>query len=191
MKRAMPGWHFVGRGEILIATKLEIAAEHVESLAPGPDERPLVEAIVRTPAGEVSVIAVHLVPTLPFDSWAPDRGAAQGGSLVDVAHVRAQQVERVRAYAADVHRPVVVCGDFNTPPTTPPIRALSATLDDAFALRGSGFGYTAPTRLPQQRIDYVFVRGVSVARVTVGDATTSDHHPVIADLVIARAGEAR
>src|SRR5438105_62698 len=46
-KAAMKGWHFASRGEILIATKLEIVAEHIESLAPGPAARPLVDAVLK------------------------------------------------------------------------------------------------------------------------------------------------
>jgi len=133
---------------------------------------------------ELSVIAVHLIPTLPFESWSADRGDVSSGSLVDIAHARHVQLQNLRAYVEKLHRPAVVCGDFNAPATSPAIHALDGVLEDAFRVRGEGFGWTAPTPLAQLRIDYVFVRGLDVVKIEVGSAATSDHYPLVADLVI-------
>lgn len=184
LRTELPGWHFAGRGEILIATKLEITAEHVEPLAPGPAARPLVEAVVKVGGQEVSVVAVHLIPTLPMQTWAEDRGDAASGTLAEIAAARHAQAERVRAYVTSLHRPAIVCGDFNARPGSGAIRLFDGVLDDAFRMRGSGFGFTVPLRLPQHRIDYVFVRGLDVKSVTVGDATTSDHYPLVAEVAL-------
>jgi len=91
--------------------------------------------------------------------------------------------------------PVVLCGDFNLPPESAPIRMITRVLNDAY--RGSefppygsvatyhGFTYDDP---PRERIDYVFVSDkVRVLRYGVltdsRDRTFfSDHLPVLVTL---------
>ena len=91
--------------------------------------------------------------------------------------------------------PVVLCGDFNLPPDSEPIRMISASLQDAFRVSGlpphasvatfHGFTYDDP---PKERIDYVFVS--DKLRVTRYGALTdsrnrsffSDHLPVLVTL---------
>lgn len=184
LSASLQGYKLVGRDEVRIATKLPIVAEHVGPLPPGPLSRPLVETVVKTPKGELSIIAVHLIPTLPFESWSADRGDVSSGSLVDIAHARHVQLQNLRAYVEKLHRPAVVCGDFNAPATSPAIHVLDGVLEDAFRVRGDGFGWTAPVPLAQLRIDYVFVRGLDVVKVEVGSAATSDHYPLVADVVV-------
>ena len=95
--------------------------------------------------------------------------------------------------------PVVLCGDFNLPPSSGPIALIRERLHDAFQVSeqapyGSvatyhGFSYDDP---PGERIDYVFVSdGVKVLRY--GGLTDSrdrsffsDHLPVLVTLQIAR-----
>jgi endonuclease/exonuclease/phosphatase (EEP) superfamily protein YafD len=184
LRKALAAYNFVSSGELMIGTKLPLVSQHVEPLAPGPPGRPMIEAVVRVGSGDVSVLAVHLIPTMAFEPWAEDRGEAAGKGLVEIARARRAQVDKVRAYATSRNRPVVVCGDFNALPGAAAIRSLEGSLDDAFRVRGTGFGYTAPVPIPLQRIDYVFVRGLEVTNVEVSGARTSDHHPVIADLFV-------
>jgi endonuclease/exonuclease/phosphatase (EEP) superfamily protein YafD len=187
LARALPGYAFASEGEIAVASKLPIVLRRAVPLAPGPSSRPMLEAIVRAgPARrtEISVLAVHLIPTLPLEPWAEDRGEAASAGLVAIAAARAAQVAAIRAYVAKLPRPAVVCGDFNAIPTSRTIRSLEGSLDDAFRARGAGFGYTAPATFPQQRVDYVFVRGVSVVGVEVSSAMTSDHRPLVVELAV-------
>jgi endonuclease/exonuclease/phosphatase family metal-dependent hydrolase len=90
---------------------------------------------------------------------------------------------------------VVLCGDFNLPPTSKPIGIISASLNDAFRVSeqapyGSvgtyhGFTYDDPVR---DRIDYVFVSSnVKVLRYgalcdSKDRAFFSDHLPVLVSL---------
>lgn len=87
--------------------------------------------------------------------------------------------------------PLVVAGDVNEAAGQPVWDALSARLQDAFAVAGSGAGHTFSTSRPRMRIDGVFadpsVEVVSCEVVTdTPDAATvraaSDHFPVLATL---------
>ncbi len=92
--------------------------------------------------------------------------------------------------------PVVLCGDFNLPPDSEPIKLISASLRDAFLVselppHGSvatfhGFTYDD---LPRERIDYVFVsEELRVSRYAAltdsrNRAFFSDHLPVLVTLI--------
>ena len=90
---------------------------------------------------------------------------------------------------------VVLCGDFNLPPTSEPIKLISSSLNDAFRVSEQppyasvgtyhGFSYDHPV---QARIDYVFVsKDVKVLRYggltdSRDRAFFSDHLPVLVTL---------
>jgi endonuclease/exonuclease/phosphatase family metal-dependent hydrolase len=71
---------------------------------------------------------------------------------------------------------------------------MDVRLHDAFREAGSGMGFTFPASIrstirslpPLLRIDYVWYSDqFSIRRVSVaGDSGTSDHHPVVARLVL-------
>lgn len=90
----------------------------------------------------------------------------------------------------DCHDPVILMGDFNTPPRSGCYRRLAAAMQDA--QRAPGIRRrerTFPSRFPTLRLDHVFVRGP----IEVLSATTvrtplarlaSDHLPLITELCI-------
>ncbi len=173
---------FVGEGENRVGSRHPIKEVHVESLAPGPAARPLIDAVIEIDGLEVSVISVHLIPTLMNVSWSEDRGDAAGGDLAKIGSVRRRQAERLVEYVGRLGRPAILCGDFNALPRTLPIRTVERALEDAWASRGSGFGFTSPSSFARSRIDYVFVRGLVVREVDVAELGTSDHHALVATL---------
>jgi endonuclease/exonuclease/phosphatase family metal-dependent hydrolase len=98
-------------------------------------------------------------------------------------------ISRIAALPSDV--PVVVTGDFNAPPGSPTHAAATSTLHDAWtvAARRSGpegtfHGFTGQ---PDQRIDWVLVRGFGVLSATTLDINEagrypSDHFPLLVEL---------
>lgn len=90
-------------------------------------------------------------------------------------------------------RPTLLLGDMNAEPGSPTHLALAEMMTDAWALVGTGDGYTFPSRLPQKRIDYIFCLKAMTpdsmsstlrldpltARVVRSSA--SDHLPLIVD----------
>jgi endonuclease/exonuclease/phosphatase family metal-dependent hydrolase len=101
-------------------------------------------------------------------------------------------VERLGAIAAG--SPVVVTGDLNCTPGSPPYERLTREFDDARELSahphhgpsGTFHGFTGD---PDRRIDYVLVDGFAVRQHATladrwDDRYPSDHFPVLAELVV-------
>ena len=85
--------------------------------------------------------------------------------------------------------PVLVAGDMNMSDQFPEYRRLSAVLTDSFKSGGFGLGFTYPAnnRFPElMRLDYIFHSDSFQTMTTrvLEDSGTSDHLPVIADLVL-------
>ena len=132
---------------------------------------PTVAARVRVAGRPVSVVVTHV--RTPF-----------AGSI----HVR--HLQALAAALSRLDERVVVCGDFNTPPWSGPLREFAADtrLRDLYGGRAWA-GYTWPTwnwalRVP---LDNCFVsRGVVVIRHGVGPSDGSDHRPLVVDLALAQ-----
>lgn len=88
--------------------------------------------------------------------------------------------------------PLLVVGDFNTSDRQPKYRALRRNLLDAHREAGWGFGNSFPARslggLPELgliRIDYILHnRAVATRAASTGATPGSDHHHVIADVLL-------
>jgi endonuclease/exonuclease/phosphatase (EEP) superfamily protein YafD len=183
LARALPGYSFVGDGEVRIASRFPLRDARAIPLPPGQPSRPLVLAVADARGGELTVAAVHLIPTLLFQPAAP---GSQHAPLGEIGEGRLQQAEHILSALDDVPGPVVLCGDFNGPPTAPPLRRIAARLRDAWTARGNGFGLTDPTSFPLWRIDHVFVRDLRVDDVVVCRVCeASDHLPVVATISLA------
>jgi len=76
--------------------------------------------------------------------------------------------------------PAVFGGDFNSTPDSPVYRRLvEAGFSDPFIVGGFEPSPTAPSESPQERIDYVWVWGLSAVDAQVLDSTASDHRMVV------------
>lgn len=118
------------------------------------------------------------------------RFAVAGTHLDVVPEPRLRHVGELHA-AVERHvpdgLPVIIAGDLNCKPGSPPWAALTATRADAFATAGVGSGFTSTATNPHQRIDGIFVDpriAVRSARVIDGPDVeiASDHRPVLAEL---------
>jgi endonuclease/exonuclease/phosphatase family metal-dependent hydrolase len=83
--------------------------------------------------------------------------------------------------------PVIVAGDVNDVPGSPVWQALTSTRQDAFAIAGTGDGFTSPALAPLRRIDAVFVDPrltVTGAQVIEGADVerATDHRPVLVEV---------
>jgi endonuclease/exonuclease/phosphatase (EEP) superfamily protein YafD len=138
---------------------------------------------LETPAGTVTVFSLHLAT--PREGLAALAGF-DGRGLDEVranSELRWRQSEFVAAEAGRATGPVLLVGDFNTPPESAIFRRVWSGYADAFSDAGWGWGYTFRTRRAAVRIDHVLVGGGGwAAACRVGPDVGSPHRPVIADV---------
>ena len=118
-----------------------------------------------------------------------------GGATVAIAgthldgqsqpHQIAEVHRAVDAFAPGI--PALVAGDINAEPGSPAWRELAARGADAFAVAGSGDGFTSNVTALTRRIDAIFADPPIVVRavetIDNGDVrVASDHLPVLAVL---------
>ncbi len=151
-------------GDALLSRHPILEWRHVLLPNQGGEQRGLLEAVLNVDGLRVRVVSTHL----------------EYGS----ASERKAQAEAVVEHLEGSAEPVVVMGDLNGEPDDSGLAPLRSVFTDAWAAAGDGDGYTNPARDPHRRIDYVFFRALSPARVEVVDSTASDHLAVRADLVL-------
>jgi vancomycin resistance protein VanJ len=188
LTRELPGYHIVRHGELMTASRLPVVSHAVRPLGVRRTRRPALETLVDVGNGRrVTVLNAHLATFVTGASLARRRdGESLLSYLRGTGAIRREQVNAVRERVASVQTPLVIAGDFNTPPRGLAYRILPRVADDAWARRGAGLGWTFPADRPQMRIDYVWTaHGASARRVSVSPAgLTSDHRAVIAEMVL-------
>ncbi len=174
--------------------------EDLSSLKTGLGLRSAV-ADVHTPRGTVRFVALH-----PSSTQSPGRysGASLRGLRSAARSIEWSFRERGKQLAAVCDyldqwgdRPVVLAGDFNTSEFSDAYRCINRRLHDGYRIAGRGLGHTWPnghshywplslvSRLPAlTRIDYVFHSDhwAAIDAVVPGEATGSDHRPVVVTL---------
>lgn len=99
---------------------------------------------------------------------------------------RVREVEAIQRLLPPVadERPLILAGDLNARPDTPPIRLFAGHWKDAAAGAPAEASFTFPAEKPVRRIDYVMLRPAHAWRVVetsvVDEAVASDHRPVLA-----------
>ena len=101
-------------------------------------------------------------------------------TLLEKSRIRATQAEMIRELIDTSSFPVIVCGDFNDPPSTYTYHCAKGNLRDSFQSRGNGFGYTFRGMRRLLRIDYILYdpRFKCIA-YNSEEKTWSDHNPII------------
>lgn len=92
--------------------------------------------------------------------------------------------ELVKIVRAAGDMPVILCGDFNTVPTSQTYAKIKAVLTDSWEVVGRGDGFTIPVLKPARRIDYIWVSRLTVEplKMEVLHSEASDHLPIVAEL---------
>jgi endonuclease/exonuclease/phosphatase (EEP) superfamily protein YafD len=174
---------FSGKG--LLSRFPILHAEHL-SLYP---ERPDLRATVDVGGQPLSVLVAHPPPP------------RLSGSRIGFDPTAVSQLDALAGTALR-QAPSILLGDFNMTPRNPVYaRFVAAGLEDAFAVAGSGRGWTLPRRLghasrfrhglqalplrPVARVDYIwYTPGLGAEAAWVGDDGGSDHLPVLARLTL-------
>ncbi|MHB0912240.1 MAG: endonuclease/exonuclease/phosphatase family protein [Armatimonadota bacterium] len=159
LQRRFPGWHIVNVQETAILAKRPFTCRAYAMPDTG-------RVALAADFGEITVLNVHVMP----------------GSIRARRGTRVEQVRRIGEILDALPGPVVLTGDFNTPPRGRLYRRLARRMDDAWTRGGLGFGYTYRSDLPVLRIDHIFVSGARVVSCRVARSGASDHRPVTAVL---------
>ncbi len=178
------GWNMAKAGDVMTLSHFPITSRRDYPLR---GTRRILETTLGTPRGSVRVLNVHISTSLTGQS-SHKRGKI--GRLLQVAsHARPSAQARMEQIAPlqkairadDSLTPLLVAGDFNSPPRGLFYGAISRDLADAWQSAGRGTGNTFPARLPLLPIDHVLTRGIQVKRAFVSDARASDHRPLVVD----------
>lgn len=184
LRRALGGAYpfFARHGELLIVSRHALVGQSVLPLAQTRTRRPALQAVLEVEGQQVTIINVHLATAVSGASLA-NRRVSLPSYLRETAAVRAEQVSALRGWARAVETPLIIAGDFNTPPRGRVYRSMTRSFADAFARRGRGGGYTFPADRPQMRIDYLWTaNGARAQSAVVWPVRISDHRPLVAEI---------
>ena len=180
-------WHVHRCGDVVLASRYPIAGaqalglpEHAE-FAHGRGW--LVVCQLRTPAGLIGVVNIHLNSPRQGLSEVIEQRWSAGPALARNSALRRRQSASARRLIDTVTEPLLIAGDFNTPADGALYREHWSGFSNAFSQAGLGFGHTHFTRWTSIRIDHVLAGpGWVVRSCRVGPDVGSAHRPVIADL---------
>lgn len=139
---------------------------------------------LETSAGTITFFNLHLASPregLYEVIHQPHTGIAE---LRAGSDLRGEQFENLSLEADDVSGPLLLAGDFNTPPESALFRDVWGSYHDVFAEAGWGWGYTFLGHRTTVRIDHILTGpGWYCPRCWVGPNVGSPHRPVLADLI--------
>lgn len=81
-------------------------------------------------------------------------------------------------------KPVILCGDFNTPPKGRVYERLTQTFQDAWTKVGQGEGFSFPANGANRRIDYIWFtcpEALTPRKIWLPQSEASDHLPLVAE----------
>lgn len=170
-------WYLAERGESAILSKHELANIKEIPVIVGNFKRYLIQADLAGPR-PMRLLSVHWpVPQfLGSPKEVIDR-LEEGQSWMEVY---LQETKRV---ADETTIPLVIGGDFNTPPLHYFYREMDENLTNTYQVSGKGFGYTFRGDIPVTRIDHIWINDELMAKETkVIKVPGTDHYGVIAKL---------
>jgi endonuclease/exonuclease/phosphatase family metal-dependent hydrolase len=187
IQRMLPGWHVERGSEVTTLSRYPIILRRTHDM-PIKTGRVILETQIAVKGRLLSVFNVHM-STAAVATHHPD---SRWHRLVGLpiytgatADLRRRQTRVLLDVTSRVAPPYVVAGDFNNPPRGLIYRALTARFQDAFHAAGWGWGYTFRSDLPVLRIDYIFLGpGVRTSHSFVPQVSTSDHRPLVADIIL-------
>jgi endonuclease/exonuclease/phosphatase (EEP) superfamily protein YafD len=176
-------WHVRRDGQLCLASHYPIlTGEALDD----PDFRGRDSAAARyeleTPGGTLHFVSLHL--DSPRDGL--EEVTLSCGARPDLlqanSDLRRRQSEKVRRWLDGWAGPVLIAGDFNTPPESTVYRDRWSGYANAFSSAGLGFGPTFFTARNSVRIDHLLAGpGWHCRRCWVGPPVGSPHRPVVAD----------
>ena len=153
---------------------------------------------IETPAGPVVLANIHQM-TARFGLKELNRKTLINGDgtkeLEDFEGERYMESIAIRQIVQEVRgdRPLIVCGDFNTPVSSSLFQKHWGDLQSAFDIAGFGYGYTSPCKgnrfwpdnQPWARIDHILCSNDwTIRRCEIGQSDGSDHRLIVANALL-------
>jgi endonuclease/exonuclease/phosphatase (EEP) superfamily protein YafD len=181
--RATAGWHVHATPRLFLASRHPISrAVELGGDSMG-EHASAAHYELDTPVGPVHVFSLHTATTRAGITDTLHENRKGPAEVRTNSARRREQSAFVAGKAAGCRGPVLVVGDFNTPPESPIFGEVWDGYTDAFTAGGWGWGYTFVGAKTAVRIDHVLAgKGWSCTRCRVGPYVGSPHHPVIAEL---------
>ncbi len=178
----LPGWQSVRGADVAILSPHPLGPATAYSLGVRSSSRRALRAPIRIGARSVECLVAHF-STADRQSAREAAWQHPRAQMEVSAAVRAEQTTRLTSLLSGIPRPLIVGGDFNSPPDSILDRAMTARLSSTFNAGGLGFGWSYPARLPLLRIDHVYVSAdLRVRNCRVLPTLASDHRPMVIDL---------
>ncbi len=192
-------WGAAHGGDVMTISRFPLVSQRTYPLS---GERRVLETVWQTPRGKVRVLNVHIAKSSAekqlqdrefaafFAQIAANARAASQMRLEQIpnletaiAQPQSQRESRPKSQR-ELPLPLIVAGDFNTPPRGHFYRALTALLSDAWMEAGWGYKATFPSSRPLLGIDHIFLRGARATYAQTPFSKASDHLPLVADVVL-------
>lgn len=189
LKQQFPNWASTVEGDVFIASRWPFRETDAQPLGdlltrdPSLD-RKKVRALVEAPFGRFQVAGVHFY-TAVYGRTLKKELKRVPSYMRHTGSIRREQTQDLLEWTRKIEEPLILAGDFNTPPAGQIYQSLINEFGDAFAERGLGWGYTFQSHRPLLRIDYIFHSPQwDVVRCEVGTGRGSDHLPLFAELAL-------
>ena len=190
LEKYLKGRNVSSFGQYVVASKFPIVDTTVGDISYDGETHTYLRTRIDVAGRQVTIFNAHLVT--PRDALNPLRSPSLW--RLGISEMRRNQSQRMRQArqlledSRSVTGPLVIAGDLNAPPASLVTRMLTDRgLVDVFSAAGRGYGYTFGHTLligrPFLRLDRILASPELVpVRVWVGEASGSDHRPVIGDL---------
>jgi vancomycin resistance protein VanJ len=175
-------WQIRRVDEICLASRFPIAK--VQDLAgeESSDHGTLVGYELETPVGPLHLLNLHLSSPHVGLEGVIDLSSRGIAELEANSEQRRRQSELAQEWAQSISGPMLVAGDFNTPPDSTIYRDNWSDYSNAFSQAGFGWGHTYFTRKTSIRIDNLLAGpGWRCRRCFVGPDVGSPHRPLVSD----------
>ncbi len=182
--RTKGGWHVHESRALFVASRHPIR-NVVQLGADSMDEQGAVTRYdLDTPLGVVHLFSLHLATVLHgVTDTIHDKKGGEGELEANIRR-RWEQSRYIADQANEIKGPLLLVGDFNTPPQSAIFARVWDDYHDAFGWAGTGWGYTFFGSRTMVRIDHILAGKNWYCRsCRVGPHVGSPHRPVIADLV--------
>ena len=177
------GWHVRRPGGLFLASRSPVRSFEKLGRHSSGEQGRIARYDLMTPAGPVTVFSLHLASPREELKEAVVTAGTDLDELGENTALRDRQSAYLAGEAARVTGPVLLVGDFNTPPESVLHRRHWGGYTDAFGQAGWGWGHTFANRWTRVRIDHILIGGGGRASACwIGPDVGSPHRPVIADV---------